>query len=347
MRALKEIKDRLLEEWDAYFNIERPENLYPLIVKKDSRYCLFFFTKQYRLPIAFGKVSAQPYDYSLLQNEYRMLRFIQEAPIDYCSDAAPVPFFEMEIDNIYSVVTSYISGQSLVSRIMSSYNPFKIRIERDIVSQVFSLWKSIHADHRLRCPLTKEFLIDYFEKTQRSFNTAFAADNRINAELCRIRNCIDTVGSINTWIAPVHGDYWKGNLIRKGWKIYATDWERSKMAGLPIFDIFMFCSTYYFKYDDVYSFKEMYLKQSRVNMIIREIIHKARVYLNINEDLMKIMFEMFLLEMCTIGITNFNRKISYDDKWRQRLDILFKNRELIFSSLRLNQCMSGNSNFLQ
>lgn len=334
MRALKEIKDRLLDEWGAYFNVKRPGNLYPLIIKKDSRYCLFFFTKHNSVPVVFGKVSSQTYDHSLLRNEYRTLRFIQEVPIDHCNDAAPIPFFEMEVDGTYSIITSYISGRSLESSEVSPYNPFKRRIERDIVSQVFSLWKSLHAEQMLRAPLTTEFLRDYFETTQRSFYAAYTTDDRIDAEIYRMQNSICTVDPGSTWTAPVHGDYWKGNLIRKDGKIYATDWERSKMAGLPIFDIFMFCSTYYFRYDDVYSFKEMYFKQSRVNAMISEIIHNAAVYLNIKKDLMEIMFEMFLLEMCTIGITNFNRKISYDDKWKQRLDIFIENRELILNHIR-------------
>lgn len=334
MRALKDIPDRLLDEWPMHFTMERPKKLYSLVIKKDSRYCLFFLSQKSRQPIAFAKTSSVPIEYSLLQNEYRMLRFIQEARSDYCNVSTPAPFFEMIADETCSIVTSYISGRNLSWRIVSSCNPFKIRKESKIVSQAFSLWKAIHADRRLRYPLTNEYLLAYLEKTHERFNATFDADDGINTEFHYIRNCIAKIGFIDTWLGPVHGDYCTGNLIPANERIYAIDWERSKMIGLPIFDVFMFCSTYYLRHDIAYSFEETYLRRGRVNKVVRDIIRKAMAYVNIKEDLAKVMFEMFLLEMCTIGVSNFNRKIPYDDEWKLRLDIFIKNKELVLNCFK-------------
>lgn len=325
------VKQKILQKWSNNFKLGKPEDMFFLIVKRGPRKMLFLFADNLSIPFACAKLTSTGDSYSAFLREFTELQYLQKEASDYCKASVPRPLFKIECGEELAIVMSYIDGKAISPSRIKGLKLSNFGKDRKIIQKVYCWWKSFLEPSYKKIQFDKQSFIERLNINEVHFFTSFPNDMRMGKEFSYLKGKLEQLHETNTWLGPVHGDFWKGNMLYKDKNIHVIDWERSKKNGLPIFDLFLFCATFYDENDMIQAFSKTFIENTNCSLIIREMLRNAIAYLCLDSVLAKIMFEVFLIEMCVQGHIHYNKKIKFDVEWKARLDFFLDNKEIILS----------------
>jgi hypothetical protein len=324
-----DVEREVMDRWSDLSDLPRPRQLHYLSIIKGAHRLSFVFRENSAKPIACVKLISKKDHSAGLLNEFEKLKEIHSDPGDLLSRTTPRPFFKIQRGEELAIAMSYLAGKPV--------NPGQFRTKRldrdeNMIRSIYQWWKLHQQNARAQRKFDKELFLQRLEKTESLFLNSFPHDTAARVGLAKLKSRLMETDSSETWFGPVHGDFWKENLLCDQQSIQVIDWERSESSGPPIYDLFLFLTTYYEHSDYVRLFAETYLEETDYNAVVKKTLREASEYLCLDGEMAGIMFELFLVEMCVQGPVYFKEKTSFDVQWKERLDFFRANKEPILEN---------------
>jgi len=324
-----DIEKELLDRWPQYFDKPRPKQLHSLAIVKGARKLSFVFRDNSAMPVACIKQISNKNHSEGLLNEFAKLKVIHSESDGKLSLTTPRPFFKVAQGEELAFAMSYLKGKPVDP---GQFRADKLQRDAKMVRNIYQWWKLQQQNATSLMKFENGFFLERLERAESLFLNSFPHDVGMRDELAALKSSLMTTENPDTWFGPVHGDFWKGNLLFDEHTVQVIDWERYENNGLPIYDLFLFLTTFYEHGDYIRLFAETYLEETDYNALVKKILSEARDYLCLDEKLAGIMFEVFLIEMCVQGPVYFREKTSFDVQWKERLDFFLANKETILQN---------------
>jgi hypothetical protein len=319
------------DDWYDQFTDHKPEAIYPLIIRKaPSRWNIFFFEKGSRDPLAFAKMTTDPGQFDTYRNEYEMLKALSQRCAPGLEQTFPVSVYQIERDHLMVNLEKALVGMPLMPPRMLRFPVLYLGEMRSRIGRVLGWWKAFVGGSRCSELSPGSYLLGELDGIQDRYASTFPREENGLGEIERLRKRIGALSIDSMTLSPVHGDFWSGNLnISDNGGVQVFDWERCQKRGIPLYDIFSFCTTLVprslFNLD---GFSSTFIKGNRLTGCLVDMMKSASGYMGIDDDLRILLFEMFLYEMATTGMKHFGRKISHDDAWNGRLRLFQEHGEI-------------------
>ena len=167
-------------------------------------------------------------------------------------------------------------------------------------------------------------LTDFAQKSWEHFCSAYTPTtheketfNRIvTSSLCKRQQKLPAV-----WL---HGDFWIGNILQtSNDRLGLIDWEQTRDAGLPFWDLFFFITTatlyspfaHWDKYPEQ-GLATCFAAQSPVQHSIKQAIRHINSTINLPEEDLATLFHLFLLDMATFHFQEYGFVKKQDEIFR-------------------------------
>lgn len=334
MDIISEVCRRLSEEWCSHYIDHAPEKIYPLVYRKtNTRWNIHFFEREAALPFAFAKITTHPDEYSAYMNELEILNFINDNGKFELKHTIPNPIYQIMQTSAVINIEKALHGLPLFSPAMWEWSFLCSWEIRARITMVIDWWESLIRSSCFQEYEAVHYLIREMEDIADRYMKTFPDDKDQINEIKNIIRRISESGNETMTLAPVHGDFWQGNLFLDSKRLQVFDWERGRKVGIPIFDIFLFCTTLFPYSNQRDGFYSVFIEGNWLTRDIQNCIHRAACILEIKEDLLRILFEMFLYEMSTAGMKYFHRKIVHDQTWLERTRLYHKHKQRVISQI--------------
>lgn len=325
MESVKKISGQLLDEWSRYFPQPAPAFLDALIVHRRPRYIVYLFEPHARRPCAFAKVTGSRFAFDAYRHEYGILERLREVVGPSLCRTMPVPLFLFEGDSELALVEKMLPGRLLTS---SGYGR-QVRHSggcRLVVDWWRRFARALVQDKSL---CGKDCAI-YLDNIVKRYERVYGHDPGTRERVRCFEDLIDQGCWERITTMPVHGDFWRSNILRDKGDVFVVDWERSSLRGLPLFDLFLFCVTLFRDAPGRDDFLAACLGDVRGAAFLRDIFSRAAAWLDIPGRTSGILFQFFLMEMTTQGLRFYDRpEFGPDKEWKRRFDVCFVHREQI------------------
>jgi len=325
---LDQIIKIFFKDWYKYFDFEKPLKInYILINTEVKKIFVYFIANKSRVPFSFAKIALNNGPNDSLKREYRNAKEFEKIMPEFFKKRVPKILFKIDNEEGTALISSFVNGDKINSY-RSNYNISASKKNKKIINDIFCCWKEFNSTNK-KVTISIYELNKYFENIENKFKIKLSSNKYLTNELNNFKKELFSLSDSMLSHGPVHGDFWRDNIIVKNDNIYIIDWEKSKLNGFPIFDIYLFCFTYFDDDSFMYNFVKSYDQLSEINRLLRYIMFNAINYLSYNKYQALIMMELFLYEMCVQGYLYYDKSTRADFDWRNRLNFFLKNKKLI------------------
>jgi hypothetical protein len=327
--VLKLIKDKLINEWEDLFKAPRPKGIYPMVLFKGPTRCnIYFFSSESKKPFAFAKTAQMGTEEPGCKNEFLMLRHLQKHIPSSMKDTIPAPLFELTYSDSYAMVERAFAGIPLPS--IRVGEGIKWKKNNSLADDVVDWWFSLKQTFLFDNPFSPQDILQKVSEIKTRYIATFPNETANQKEMETISNYIEkNINEFKDCNSFVHGDFWKSNLLFDHGRMFVLDWERSRLSGFAIFDIFLFCATLLNNPDSIESFSYIFAQDNPINHVSTQMIKKASKNILLGQDQVFSLFELFLFEMASQGLLHFKKQIPWDEAWNNKLHFFLKNKDKI------------------
>jgi len=322
--------NELLHNWFDYFSTDKPAAIYHLIVKKGQRDLIAFFKDNSSAPFAFGKASCINGSYASFCREYDNLQSFHSKEVPFFKGRTARPLFKIEFGGHAVIVLSHIPGRSVGA--LSENKAFQddVNANKSLIDSVEKCWKEIGSIIDNNVLLTEEYIEEYFLRRRKCIQLSFTDNEHLLSEFNKLKTLFQKLCCGKTRLGPVHGDFWKDNLIFDGKNLFVIDWEKFNLSGFPIFDIYLFCFTYKSNGTFIDKCCQPIIELDETDKLIRTTLRNAALTLCLDNAQAALMFELFIFEMSVQGHLYYAKKVEPDDQWKLKLLHFIDSKETIF-----------------
>lgn len=332
MDVISLISRRLSGEWGAHWHGPAPLRISPLVIRKtQNRWIMVFFHDRSALPFALAKLTTHPGEFPSFFNEFSCLEYLDRSLGSGLAGSIPGPVFQVRHESVVANVEKMLHGRPVFSpAVWRLGRPFP-PVFRSGVNLVLAWWMACVRRLGTQERDARDFMAGVFEALLRRVQTMYPGERDVADRIERLGKRFARSSGRGLVVAPVHGDFWQGNLLKQGQGLKVFDWERSRIRGLPIFDIYFFCCTLALGSGERDGFASCFVKGDWLTGHIGHCIRRASSSLGLQRDEALDLFELFLYEMSTLAMTCFKRKFVHDDEWLDRAMIFRQYRERVAS----------------
>jgi thiamine kinase-like enzyme len=129
-------------------------------------------------------------------------------------------------------------------------------------------------------------------------------------------------------LAPMHGDFWPGNVLLDGDRLAVTDWETYQPGCLPFRDLFLFLTTYVQNYawrwwppgeTGAERFRRGFLANTWLSRQVAVAITSFFHNLQLPPPAARLFYPLFLLEMATPTAAEGEKRRQQAEPWQATL----------------------------
>ena len=321
------------KDWFLWFDGKKPESINYMTIFKSKKALILFFADNSDEPFSIAKLAFVDGPVETLIKEHDNLQYLEHIMPDFYKKRVPQLFFKIKSEEGFALVFSHIKGKTLDAYIVSNKIDMNVKENLKILNKSLQCWEEFTLTSN-KIYLTDEWIKDYIYSIENVFTKNFRRDILLLKEFNSLKDKILKLSTENTALGPVHGDFWKGNLIiNDDSKISMIDWEKSKKFGFPIFDIYLFLFTYLPDNIFMHSLLLPCEKLDEMNRFLRNILLQSIIKLSLNRLHAIFMLKLFLYEMCIQGPLYYGEPIRADNDWKNRLTFFFDNKNVIIDNL--------------
>ncbi|MFY9398001.1 MAG: hypothetical protein WAR22_06530, partial [Desulfomonilia bacterium] len=327
MDTISLISRRLSEEWGAHWDGPVPGRVSPLVIRKtQNRWIALFFHDRSALPFALAKITTHPGEFPSFFNEFSCLEHLAGALGNGLAGSIPAPVFQLRSEGVVANVEKMLHGRPVFPHVVWSLGRVVPPVFRAGVNPVIGWWTECVRRLGSRGQDGRDLVLESVEGLKLRFHAMYPGERETAECIDRLGERLASTCGPGVVIAPLHGDFWQGNLLRQGRKLEVFDWERGRIRGLPVFDIYFFCCTLALGLGESSGFFSSFVKGNWLTGHIRHCIRQALSTLGLERNEAIDLFELFLYEMSTLAMMFYKRKIVRDDEWLDRAMIFHQYR---------------------
>jgi len=207
----------------------------------------FILNPRDKAPSLVAKMSANPEHVATLEREHANLRSLRERLGEGLSSTLPMPFAVVSDGSRTAFAEQYMPGRSMYFEMRNSWAPRR-HVERHFelaCNWLIAFQKATQVgDGRLGDPGVHDIVTAPLAEYQRLFSPA-AAEGEFIAGIIGKRQAFD---GARLPVVANQGDFWARNLILQRAGLGVLDWESYSARGSPLFDIFLFATSYGLSY---------------------------------------------------------------------------------------------------
>ncbi len=235
-----QLRQTLLDRW-ANLPIERarPDRFSFLGIRTevgDGYASFLIFADRDREPCLAAKVAREPGTVSRLQHEERMLNYFHRHLPERLRTSLPRPILHESFDSVFWLVTTAPAGQPIAAGVDRASEHFT-RLADWLVQMAYAT--------RISQPAA-----EVWRDLERSADQVCATFGLSGQEARVIEGWVaewlQVIGEVEVGLVAVHGNLHRRHVWLQHRHLTIVDWERSQLAGIPLWDLFQFVTTYLF-----------------------------------------------------------------------------------------------------
>jgi len=294
---LPELTQRLLAQWpNLPMDRQRPNKLSFLGMRTrvEAGYALFLaFADSDNVPWGMVKIARGSTAATYLQREWNILSHFQKYKLDVPGVSLPRPIFNEVVSGARIVVTTAPPGQAMGI----GNSP-----ARDLATLADRLAQFAYATRAAQPAwMVRQELKNSFEQLGNTF--AGLSDREMKVFEGWITQGCEMIGDTQTEVIATHGNLHRQNIWLQRGQIAIINWEHGDLASFPLFDLFIFVTTYSLPPESrgslagyLHTFREMYFIEGPTTDLVCQAIVSYCQALNFPLDGVLSHFGIFLAQ---------------------------------------------------
>lgn len=183
-----------------------------------------------------------------LAHEYRILTTLRGALSPPLLDQIPEPLFLEQLGGRSCLGVGVVDGDPMMVGYRDpSHTADESSVRADL--EVAATWLDAFQQetHRGFFPMNGTTLASFAEPILRAYEAVIGIDDTVAALFREVRARAQELFGLPIPVTAVHGDYRPGNLlVREDVVTGVVDWERGRVSGSPLWDVYRFSMSYGF-----------------------------------------------------------------------------------------------------